>query len=63
MEYQYKIREIIATCFEKIRKLLMNCISGGSEMPSEGFHEMQNFCVALQWEMPVQNKKSLLLSS
>jgi len=28
-------------------------------MPSQGFDQIQISCVRLQWEMPVQNRKSL----
>jgi len=37
-----------------------NCTLGGTEMPSEGFSQVQISCVKLQWEMPVQNQKSFL---
>ena len=42
----YKIRENISTIYT---------ILCDTQMHSEGFNPIQMSCVALQWEMPVQN--------
>ena len=55
MEYQYKITENITTVFEKIGTQQKKHFE--HEMTS-GLDQIQNFCVARQWEMPVQNKKT-----